>query len=341
MSETPAPLPELKRVLYGDILEPDAAEHLMTTIMDGEATPAQIGALLGAYKLRQPTVEELAGFARAMRAACRQIEGAPARLFDTAGTGGATVKSFNVSTTAGFIIAGAGLPVAKHGNRSVTSPSGSADVLEALGAKLETSPEVVVRLLNAGGFAFLFAPSYHPAMKHAIGPRRELGVPTVFNILGPLTNPAKPSHQLIGVGHPALVRVMAETMSLVGIQGAVVHGAPGFDEVSITGPTTVAYVQDGEVETGHLTPKDLGVKSADVPDVAGVPPAQAKDLLVSILDGEQGPRTEMVLATAGLALYTAGEAEDPADGVELARQVLQEGRARKALDTYITGTNEA
>jgi anthranilate phosphoribosyltransferase len=334
------PLPELKRVLLGDVLEEEAAEALMDRIMAGEATPAQIGAFLGTYKLRQPTTNELAGFARSMRAAGRQVEDRPDRLMDTCGTGGALVKSFNVSTTAGFIVAGAGVPVAKHGNRSVTSPSGSADVLEALGADIELDPEGISALLGKVGFAFLFAPTFHPAMKHAAGPRSELGVPTVFNILGPLTNPSKPTHQLIGVGRPELVREVAETMRLVGIDGVVVHGAPGFDEVSIVGPTRYAHVTGDEIETGHLTPAELGVESADVSEVKGVPPDEAADLLRDILAGQEGPRTEMVLAEAGVALWGAEEVDDPAEGVELAREVLEDGRALDTLESYIEASNE-
>lgn len=338
--ENDGTLPELKRVLLGDILEEDGAEALMSKIMDGQATPAQIGAFLGTYKLRQPTTTELAGFAQAMRAAGRQVTDRPDRLMDTCGTGGALVKSFNVSTTAGFIVAGAGVPVAKHGNRSVTSPSGSADVLEALGANIELDPDGVSALLDKVNFAFLFAPTFHPAMKHAAGPRGELGVPTVFNILGPLTNPSKPTHQLIGVGRPELVREVAETMSIVGIDGVVVHGAPGFDEVSIVGPTRFAHVQDGEVTTGHLTPSDLGVESADVSEVKGVPPDQAADLMRDLLAGKAGPRLEMVFAEAGVALYGADEVDDPADGVELARQVVDDGRALKTLERYVEASNE-
>lgn len=333
------PINELKRVLLGDILNEEGAHELMTQIMDGRASPAQIGALLGAHRIRPPSTEELGGYAQAMREAGRAIEGMPGKLVDTAGTGGASVKSFNVSTTAGFLIAAAGLPVAKHGNRSVTSPSGSADVLEALGARIEQTPEDVARILEKAGFTFLFAPSFHPAMKHAIVPRKELGVPTVFNMLGPLTNPAKPSHQLIGVGRPDLVRTIAEAMGIVGIEGAVVHGAPGFDEVSITGPTTIAYVRDGQVDTGHLTPKDLGVKSADIPEVSGVPPSDAAPLMRAILEGEQGPRTEMVVANAGVAIHAADGAQDPAEGVEIARQVLDDGSAIKTLERYVRASN--
>lgn len=339
MTEPNPPINELKRVLLGDVLDEASAEALMTAIMKGEASPAQVGAVLGAYRLRPPLVGELAGFAKAMREHCTQVQSDRKPLVDTAGTGGAIVKSFNVSTTAGFIIAGTGVPVAKHGNRSVTSPSGSADVLEALGSKLEQGPEAVVKLLDDVGFAFLYAPAFHPAMKHAIVPRRELGVPTIFNILGPLTNPARPSHQLIGVGRPDLVPIIAETMGLVGIDGAVVHGAPGLDEVSIVGPTTVAYVHDGEVSTGHVTPRDLGVKSADVSDIAGLPPTDAAKAMREMLAGEiAGPRTEMVLASAGLALHAAGVADSPEAGVERARSVLADGSALKVMERFVEAT---
>lgn len=338
---TNQPLPELKRVLYGDVLEEDAAQTLMTRIMENEATPSQIGAFLATYKLRQPTTKELAGFAHAMREAGRDIPQRPDHVMDTCGTGGALVKSFNVSTTSAFLVAAAGMPVAKHGNRSVTSPSGSADVLEALGANIDIPPKRVPSLLDDVGFAFLYAPAYHPAMQHAIGPRSELGVPTVFNILGPLTNPIKPTHQLVGVGSPELVREVAEAMRLIGIQGVVAHGAPGFDEVSIVGPTRIAHVNGDTITTGHITPSELGVESAEIRDVKGVPPDQAADLMRSILEGEQGPRTEMVLAEAGVALYGADHADDPAHGVEKARRVLENGDALEVLDAYITQSNEA
>jgi len=339
MSEDQA-LPELKRVLLGDLLEQSSAEDLMAEMMAGEATEAQIGAFLGTYKLRQPTTGELGGFAQAMREAGRSVDHGLDRLMDTCGTGGALVKSFNVSTTAGFIVAGAGVPVAKHGNRSVTSPSGSADVLEALGANIELEPDGVASLLDKVGFAFLFAPTFHPAMKYAAGPRSELGVPTVFNILGPLTNPSRPTHQLVGVGRPQLVREVAETMSLVGIDGVVVHGAPGFDEVSIVGPTRYARVDGGEVTTGHLTPSELGVESAEVSEVSGVPPDRAASLLQEILEGEEGPRLEMVIAEAGVALWGAGETDTPAEGVELARQVVDDGDAIDTLERYVEASNE-
>ncbi|NOZ29194.1 MAG: anthranilate phosphoribosyltransferase [Chloroflexi bacterium] len=312
------------------------AEAAMDVIMSGEATPAQIGAFLVALRMKGETVEEIAGCARSMRRNAVRVpiqhEGP---IVDTCGTGGDRSGTFNISTTAAFVVAGAGVPVAKHGNRSVSSKCGSADVLEALGVNIQLTPEQVARCIDEIGIGFLFAPNFHPAMRYAIGPRRELGVRTVFNILGPLTNPAFATHQVLGVYDPALTEVMARVLTEMGSKAAfVVHGADGLDELSTTGVNRVSHMRDGQVETFELDPAELGLPRASLADLRGGDAAENAAICRRILSGEErGPRRDVVLLNAAAALATG--TGDLRVGLERAREVLDSGAALRKLDAFV------
>lgn len=307
----------------------------VSSVMDGEATPAQIGAFLVALRMKGETVEEIAGAAQAMRAHARRI-GCPAAgpLIDTCGTGGDGAGTFNVSTAAAFVVAGAGFRVAKHGNRSVSSRCGSADVLERLGLDLSAPPEAAERALAEVGIAFLFAPALHQAMRHAAAPRRELGLRTVFNLLGPLTNPAGATHQLIGVYDPRLTRPLAEVLGRLGCHGAlVVHGQGGMDEMSLCGPTKVSQLKEGRVADYVLTPEELGLSPVPFEALRGGDAAENARLLLAILRGEPGPRAEMVVLNAAAALVATGLPW--AEATERARESLESGAALAKLEALI------
>ncbi|GAB4514543.1 MAG: anthranilate phosphoribosyltransferase [Anaerolineae bacterium] len=315
------------------------AEAAMDTIMAGEATPAQIGAFLVALRMKGETVEEIAGCARSMRRAAVRVSpnrGGP--IVDTCGTGGDRTGTFNISTTTAFVVAGAGMAVAKHGNRSVSSKCGSADVLEALGVNLMLSADQVARCIDEVGIGFMFAPNFHPAMRYAIGPRRELGVRTVFNILGPLTNPAFATHQVLGVYDPALTEVMARVLAEMGSRAAfVVHGADGLDELSTTGVNRVSRLVDGRVETFDLDPTELGLPRARVEDLLGGDAQENAALCRRILSGEErGPRRDVVLLNAAAALAT--ESGDLQEGLARAAEAIDSGAALAKLDAFISLT---
>jgi len=288
------------------------------------------------------TVAEITGFARAMRRHATPVRPSRRPLVDTCGTGGDRAHTFNISTTAAFVVAGAGVAVAKHGNRSVSSRSGSADVLQALGVKLELSPEAVARCIDEVGFGFLFAPLLHPAMKHASGPRREMGVRTVFNILGPLANPAGASLQLVGVYDGRLVEPVAEVLRELGAEAAyVVHSAEGLDELSTTGVNHIAALRDGIVSCFELDATQLGLPRAPLEALRGGDAAENAHLTREILDGAQGPRRDVVLLNAGMALVAAGVARDPREGLAMAAESVDSGRARRVLDALIAFTQGA
>jgi anthranilate phosphoribosyltransferase len=312
----------------------------VSQIMSGEATPAQIGAFLVALRMKGETVEEIAGAAQAMRQRARHIRtGSPGPLLDTCGTGGDGAGTFNVSTAAAFVVAGAGWRVAKHGNRSVSSRCGSADVLERLGLNLSAPPEVVERALDEVGIAFLFAPALHQAMRHAAGPRRELGLRTVFNLLGPLTNPAGATHQLIGVYDARLTRPLAEVLGRLGCSGAlVVHGEGGLDEISLSGATKVSQLKEGVVQDYTLRPEELGFSPVPLEAVRGGDAAQNAELLEGILRGKAGPGAEMVILNAAGALVAAGLAWEEA--VSAARRSLESGAALAKLAALIKACRE-
>ena len=306
--------------------------------MDGEATPAQISALVVGMRMKGETVDEIVGFARAMREHATPVRPRVSGLIDTCGTGGDGLHTFNISTTTAFVVAGAGVPVAKHGNRAVSSAAGSADVLEALGVDISLDATDMARCIDEAGVGFLFAQSLHASMRHAGPVRREIGIRTVFNILGPLTNPAGATRQLLGVYDPRLAPVMAEVAGRLGAQRVlVVNGHPGMDEVSASGPTTVAEfsADTGGVEVYEIVPEQVGIARGTLADIAGGTAAENADIVRWILEGEVSPRRDVVTMNAAAALLAAGKATDLAEGVALARESIDSGRALAALERLV------
>ncbi len=323
-----------KVVLRQDLTEAEMMA-VMEEIGENRATPAQIGALLVALSMKGERVEEITGAARVLRARSLRIpmEGITGPIVDTCGTGGDRSGTFNVSTTAAFVVAGCGLTVAKHGNRSVSSRCGSADVLEALGVDLNLAPEDVGLCLRETGVGFLFAPMLHPVMRHTIHPRREIGLKSVFNLVGPLTNPAGADVQVMGVFDGELTEKLALVLARLGCKGAfVVHGLDGVDEISITGPTRMTRLLDGRVSTGIFTPEEAGLNRARPEDVLGGDACLNAEITLRILNGENGPRRDMVLLNAAAALVAAGRAGDMRNGVELAAEAIDRGEALKKLE---------
>ncbi|MDO8847599.1 MAG: anthranilate phosphoribosyltransferase [Coriobacteriia bacterium] len=328
----------ISRVSSGDSLAEDEAERVMGIIMDGEATPSQISALIVAMRMKGETVDEITGFARAMRERATPVRPTAARYIDTCGTGGDGLHTFNVSTTTTFVVAGAGVAVAKHGNRAVSSSAGSADVLEALGVDITLGPAEVARCIDECGVGFLFAQALHASMRHAGSTRREIGIRTVFNILGPLTNPAGAKRQLLGVYDARLAPVMAEVSGRLGAERTlVVNGHPGMDEVSASGPTMVAEfdAEAGGVCTYTITPEEVGIARSTLADIAGGDGAANALLVRAVLEGEHGPRRDVVLMNAAAALLAAGEVPDLAEGIVRARQSIDARRALEVLERLI------
>ncbi len=313
----------------------------MGEIMDGAATAAQIAAFITALRMRGETVDEIAGFARAMRERALRVIPRVDHLTDVVGTGGDRVSTFNVSTTAAFVVAGAGGYVAKHGNRAVSRQSGAADVLEALGVDIQVPPETVQRCIEDIGIGFLFAPIYHAAMKHAAGPRREIGIRTVFNILGPLANPAGASMLLVGTYDPALVRTMAEVLGELGVRRALVVHGDGMDEVSTLGPTQIAELRDGRVSETVLDPSSLGIAAPPPEAIAGGTPQQNAEVTLAVLRGEAGPARDLVALNAAAALVAAELAGDLADGLALAARSIDSGAAYEKLEALRALTRAA
>jgi anthranilate phosphoribosyltransferase len=329
------------QLLDGESLSAEQAEEVMGEVMTGQATPAQIAGFLVALRVKGETVEEITGCARAMRRAAVTVLPDGDGTIDTCGTGGDRAGTFNISTTTAFVAAGAGLKVAKHGNRSVSSQSGSADVLEALGVNLDLAADQVARSIDEMGIGFLYAPRLHPAMRYAIGPRRELGVRTIFNILGPLTNPAGASAQLLGVYDPALTEPMARVLRELGSRGAyVVHGHGGLDELTTTGPNRVSYFgvasENDGVVTETLDPTSLGFAAARHEDLQGGTPQENARITRDVLSGaDDGPRRDVVLLNAGAAILVGGLAGDLSEGIELAAQSIDSGAALGRLEAMI------
>ncbi len=333
----------LPKLLRREHLTQAEAESAMTDIMGGTATPAQIGGYLIALRMKGETVDEITGSARAMRAHATRVE--PSRsgglpLFDTAGTGGDGAGTFNVSTAAAFVVAGTGRKVAKHGNRAASSACGSADVLSALGVSLELTPEQVAQCIDEVGIGFLFAPKFHPAMKHAVGPRKELGQRTIFNVLGPLTNPAGASQQLIGVYDPALTETIAKVFGeLGGVAAFVVHGHGGLDELTTTGPNRVSHLKDGKVTTFELDSASLGLRRAAPGDLKGGSPEDNAQMMRQVLSGERdGALKDVVLLNAAAAI--AADSGDLAGGLAEARQALESGAALAKMEALIKVSSE-
>jgi len=318
-------------------LSADEASEVLAEIMGGQASETQIAGFLIALRTKGETVEELAGLARTMRALAVAVPTERADLLDTSGTGGGR-RTFNVSTTAALIAAGAGCAVAKHGNRSATSSSGSADVLEALGARIDLDPAGVAACIEEAGFGFMFAPAHHAATRFVVPVRHELAVRTVFNLLGPLTNPAGARRQLIGVSDPIFKERVAGALALLGVELAlVVSSEDGLDEISTSAATRVIEVRDGELRAYTLTPGDVGIERAPR-DYEGGTPAQNAEVTRAILAGEAGSRTDLAVINAGAAIYVGGRADSIAEGVEAARAALAEGAAARALEGYVAAS---
>jgi anthranilate phosphoribosyltransferase len=323
----------LERLRRHEDLTVDQASAAMAAIMRGEAAPAQIAGLLIGLAMKGERPAELVGLATTMREHALPLPGSRGPVFDTCGTGGDRSGSFNISTASAIVVAACGVRVAKHGNRSVSSQCGSADVLQALGVHVQMSPDTAGRCLDNAGIAFLFAPTFHPAMKHAAQARRDLGVRTAFNLLGPLTNPARPSRQVVGVPRPELTELLARTLLALGAERAwVVHGADGLDELSTTGHTKVSEVRAGTVHTFYVHPADYGLPKASAGALKGGDSAVNAGIVERVLGGEPGAPRDVVLLNAGAALMVAGVADHVQAGIRQAADAIDSGAARATLD---------
>ena len=329
----------LGRVAAGEQLSSGEAAAALADVLEGNATPAQIAAFMFGLRCRGETVDEMSGMVSAMLAASARVElpaGLADRVIDTCGTGGDRSGTINVSTIAALVVAGAGVPVCKHGGRAASSQAGSADVLEALGVVIDLGPEGVARCVAEAGIGFCFAPRYHPAMRHAIPIRRELGVPTAFNLLGPLANPARVRRQVVGVGDPTMAQKMAGVLVAGGATRVmVVHGADGLDELSTTGPSTVHTYRDGTLSETLVRPDELGLKRAELSDLRGGDPETNAGLARAVLAGEPGPRRDIVLLNAAAGLVVGGACDDLASGLEAAAAAIDDGRAQAGLERLV------
>ena len=325
----------IEQLLQGTPLTREQARTVMDQVMAGEATAAQIAGLLIALRASGETVEEMTGFVESMRAHATPLELPPGSI-DTCGTGGDRAGTFNISTAAALVAAGAGVPVAKHGNRAASSRCGSADVLEALGVDITLDADGVRRCIAVAGMGFCFAPTFHPAMRHAGPARRELGVRTVFNVLGPLANPGRVRRQALGVGAPALAPLMVRVLKDLGHERALVfYGEDGLDELTTTGPSRVFQLREGKVDDFELDPKDLGLVRALPDDLKGGTPPENAALLRQVLNGDIGPRRDVVLLNAAAAVLAAGRAEDWPQAMEVGRESLDSGRAAQVLTRLV------
>ena len=330
----------IKKLVNGADLTHEESAASMKEIMSGEATNTQIGAFLTALRMKGETSDEITAFTAVMKECCNRIHPkVKGRLVDTCGTGGDKIKTFNISTTAAFVVAGADVAVAKHGNRSVTSKCGSADVLEILGLNLSISPVDVERAIEEVGVGFMFAPAFHPAMKYAIGPRREVGIRTVFNVLGPLTNPADANAQLLGVYDHRLTEPLANSLKSLGSEEAmVVHGLDGLDEISTIGKTRISWLKEGSIITRDMAPEDFGIKATKIEEIRGTTPEESAEITFKILYGsfdEADPKREIVQVNGAAAIIVAGKAEDFGYGIEVAKESIESGAAYKKLKELI------
>ncbi|MFO7263486.1 MAG: anthranilate phosphoribosyltransferase [Bacillaceae bacterium G1] len=322
----------IRKLVDGVHLTRSEARAVMDQIMDGAASPAQISSFITALRMKGETVEEVTGFAMAMRQRVTPIPVVRQGLLDTCGTGGDGGKTFNISTAAAIVAAAGGVPVAKHGNRAVSGKSGSADVLEVLGIRTQLVPEQVAQCLSETGFAFFFAPIFHPAMKHAVGPRREIRIRTVFNLLGPLTNPASAETQIVGVYDVQLLNTVPEVLANLGVRRAmVVASEDGLDEVSVSAPTYVAELRDGRIRRYIIEPEQLGLQRHPLASIAGGTPEHNARIIEDVFQGATGGPRDIVLANAGAALYIAGKADHWQEGIALASQLLDTGAAWEKL----------
>ena len=327
----------LQRISEGENLTSEEMYKVLEEIVEGNVTDAQIGAFIMGTKMKGETVEEIAGAAKFFRDRATKVPVSdPAEIVDTCGTGGDRSGTFNVSTVTAFVVAGAGIKVAKHGNRSVSSKCGSADFLEKVGAKIDLPAEKVARMIEEIGIGFMFAPLFHPAMKRVIGPRREVGVRSIFNLVGPLSNPAGAKRQLLGVFSDKLVDKISHVLPKIGVERAfVVHGKEGIDEVSISGPTLVGELKEGKVELYEVVPEDFGMKRRELRSVCAEGPEESVRMGLSVLEGEEGPHRDMVLLNATFAILASGKADDKKTALEMARDSIDSGRAKKKLEEFI------
>jgi anthranilate phosphoribosyltransferase len=315
---------------------------VMEEVMSGSATPAQIAAFITALRIKGETVEEVTGAARIMRQKATRLDARSSIVVDTCGTGGDKLNTFNISTTTAFVAAAAGITVAKHGNRAVSSGCGSADVLEALGVNINTGPEIVEECLQETGIGFLFAPLLHGAMKYAIGPRREIGIRTIFNMLGPLTNPAGATCQLIGVYAPQLTEMFAGVLKNLGAKRAfVVHGADGMDEATVTGETRVSELKNGLISTYNIDPLEIFGETYNLNDLAGGTPAENAEITKKVLNGKDGACRKIVLLNAALAIMAGEKATDIREGIALAADCIDSGAAARKLEEFINATKRS
>jgi anthranilate phosphoribosyltransferase len=330
----------LAKLVERQSLTEGEAEAAMLEIMDGQATPSQIAAYLTALRVKGETVDEITGSARAMRAKAVRIRPTDPVVLDTCGTGGDGAGTFNVSTTAALVLAGGGMTVAKHGNRASSSRAGSADILKALGVRIDLPPERVEECINEIGIAFLFAPLFHTAMKYAAPIRQDIGIRTIFNVLGPLTNPAGACIQVLGVYHQSLTDVLAKVLMNLGLRHCyVVHGADGLDEITLTGKTRISEGKAGRITSYFVHPRDFGFAQVRLKDLAGGDAEENARITKEILEGREGPRQQVVLLNAAPGFVAAGKASTLQEGVERARAVIRSGAAMEKLESLIKWTN--
>ena len=326
----------LSKIVSGSNLTSAEAREVMREIMHGQATLSQIGAFLTALRMKGETADEIAGCALAMRESAIAVKPKRNQLVDTCGTGGDGSGTFNISTTVAFVAAGAGLAVAKHGNRSVSSRCGSADLLQALGVNLELSPEQIAQCIDEVGIGFLFAPKLHPAMKYALAPRQEIGLRTIFNILGPLSNPAQAKRQLLGIYDSNLTELMAEVLRALGAEHAfVVHGADGLDELSVTGANKVSHLYHNHIETYSLNPEELGLPRARLSDLAGGTIEDNAETTRALLEGKRGPKRNVVLLNTAAVLIAGDKTSSFSEGLVQAAEAIDNGRAQRKLNQLV------
>jgi len=331
----------LKKIVQGNDLSETEMSQMMTDIFSGNITDAQIGAFMAALATKGETFEELAGAAKAMRRKALRIQAADSTVVDTCGTGGDGAQTFNISTTTAFIVAGCDITVAKHGNRSISSQCGSADLLETLGVKLDTAPEIVEEAVQEIGIGFLFAPLYHSAMRFAANARKEVGLRSIFNMLGPLTNPAGANCQLLGVYAPELTEMFASALQLLGTRRAlIVYGHDGLDEISVCAPTRISELNNGLIRTYDLAPEQFFGAQAEPEDLRGGKPEENAEITRAIFSGEMGPKRNVVLLNASAALVAAGKAKDFNEGIRLAENSIDSGKAAQKLEALIRFTRE-